>query len=155
MTADKTPDTTTPTTADLSKRLAACLRFRWLPGMLGRPFGFGYPFRIVSVADDGEPCIYVVDGDILRDCDDMWEDDAGEEGGRPDLDDPATLGALEFGLLAGLGGHLAFAQGCWYLDCDRRGAMILFDDDHNPLGPKARAEALVLALESYGAEGQR
>jgi hypothetical protein len=130
-------------TADLSKRLAACPRLRWLPGMLMLPeAGDDVGRRVVAVQED-QHWLRLDNGDELAtDIHDL----------APDLDDPATLGALEFGLLAGLGGQLAFAQGCWYLDCDRRGAMILFDDDHNPPFPKARTHALVLALESYGAE---
>jgi hypothetical protein len=125
-------------TADLSRRLAACPRFRWLPGMANT---------------NGDRC--------LGECSDglLWCDASGnaysiaEPDYRPDLDDPATLGALEFGLLAGLGGKLRRVPGDWVLSKKGHPYDFVMRAAGEPVSADDRTHALVLALESYGAEG--
>jgi hypothetical protein len=125
---------------ELSKRLAACPRFRWLPGMLLLPEGGDdVGRRVVSVQDD-QRWLLLDNGDELP---------ADLDGLAPDLADPATLGAVEFGLLAGLDGRLRYDEGGWCLLHELR-RKVLIDRRSAILDwPNTRTHALVLALESY------
>ena len=77
--------------------------WRWLPGMLGQ-----YGTMSSRLLHPGDP------GDVFN-----W-DDAGDDDvertfwpdlAQPDLNDPATQGAIVFGLLAPLGWRMA--RGAW------------------------------------------
>ena len=87
----------TPADLDLAKRLIACDRFRWLPGMRVLPDAANKAARCVRV--DGACWVFAVEDDIQIEghfgpAVECWSDDAltGEE--LPDLTDPATLGCL-------------------------------------------------------------
>ena len=73
----------------------ACAAWRWLPGMRWRltPTAGGHSLGRLSgrVLDDGNG---IADDGSVRDLDD---------GCLPDLTDPATLGAIEHGILASAG----------------------------------------------------
>ena len=81
---------------ELSRRLVACEGFRWMPGMLsGRHNG-----RCVDASDPSD----LADGEsqLVRwtrghwKCTDYQDPEPDD---YPDLDDPATLGCIEHGLL--------------------------------------------------------
>lgn len=120
---------------ELAKRAIAAKGWKWMPGM--RLVDGGFAIRLLG---DDEP------GDGF--------DRREHPRALPDLDDPATLGCVEFGLLTELGGRVIDFVGSGvprHLARDGEFNLVLFDAR---LGcpPKSRAHALVLALESYDGE---
>lgn len=163
-------------------RLIACPRFRWLPGMrvlpdaankaarcvLATPGGrmvFAVEAPIQMARDNGGPSrLPQADGPVVE----AWSEDAltGEE--LPDLDDPATIGAL-LGLVREVHGETAhlvrcethtrgdgpdLAPACWWAVAIGLASVPYYrhgDDEYGAFrrafaGP-TEAEALIAALE--------
>jgi hypothetical protein len=79
---------------DLSRRALAWEHWKWLPGSGGRTAD-GYDLRVGSdwmEADERPriPTSYILDGDILRHCDGLQDQDF--DGAILNLEDPATQG---------------------------------------------------------------
>jgi hypothetical protein len=75
----------------LAKLLTAHENCRWRRGV--NAIGLIYPIRILDVDENGNPCTYVFDGYIFRDCEDTWESDGGDKA-YFDLSDAPTHGVL-------------------------------------------------------------
>lgn len=121
----------------LARRLVACPHFLWLPGMLDFE---GDRVRLAGTEDGPvwySHCVGPVPGRTHVDGDPL-----------PDLDDPATLGCIEHGLLPAAWGR-GHIQTHWTSEGD--GSVYI----HNADGAEVwciemvpKAEALVAALEA-------
>lgn len=116
---------------DWNKRAAEAAAFRWLPGMLGRQRGMGYR---VDFVPSGVP---------------QAQDGTPRRALLPDLTDPATQGAILFGLLFPAGWRI----GCWsddkvvlrHMQADIIVKLKDFGSDgEETLAPEALARALEL-----------
>lgn len=94
-----------PTLLDLGRRAVACRAWRWLPGML--TVG---DLRVDGPNEEGRPCRFDTYFDTMGAL--ARTETCGLRGyDVPDLADPATLGAVEHGILAPLGWvHLARSE---------------------------------------------
>lgn len=134
---------------DLARRAVAC-GWRWEDGARGT-LPDGSDLRIGTHwtrEPDEPPHTYIVDGDVLRDCDGRWVEDGGPDA-LPNFDDPATAALVPGQVREAIGEPEAFAvrEGSgWYVWANLRA---MYDLTARPLsGPCAsRLEAWVVAWE--------
>jgi len=129
---------------ELAKRAVACKGWRWMPGMRAIASWTEHHAvreRVIGTEhdDDGEAWLITA-----------WDDEVDRtlaSAAVPDLNDPATLGCIEHGLLPELYGcevSVCFWHDAWWL--------VRHDDSHTMRSlsgwPQSKVEALVAALEA-------
>jgi hypothetical protein len=127
----------------LAERSVACKGFRWMPGM--RAIG--------TLVDGAATRVCVATGAEILCGPDAWDDHQCEPAAVfdtaphwiPDLNDPATLGCFEHGLLPDAWDDPWFAV---VADSDGRWRCTGSKDYHGLYGYESKAEAIVAAMEA-------
>lgn len=142
----------TPELTELARRVVACPRWRWMPGMLVAGPGWFDCARLCDVDPaSGLPDLWEYRGYVRGPCaagrsanTDRWD----HTDAYPDLTDPATLGCLTALVREAWGdpeAHLALGAAGWVLmSGESRVSDVVYP---SPAG-RTEAEALVNALEA-------